>query len=108
LVFRRPFLTWAAAAQLFVAVRQIGSIRLTFADAARFHGKLLPVSDRGERQFLWFLMLVVGLGVCAFSFTGRESMIRLVFLPLGIFLVVASSIRLRRLGRRRSRHQKVE
>jgi len=66
------------------------------------------VSDRGERQFLWFLALVVGLGICVFSFTGQHSMIRLVFLPLGIFLVVASAIRLRRLGRRRSRHERVE
>jgi hypothetical protein len=66
------------------------------------------VSDRGERRFLWFLTLVVGLGVCAFSFTGHDSMVRLVFLPLGIFLIVAASIRLRRLSRRRSRHQRVE
>jgi hypothetical protein len=66
------------------------------------------VSDRGERRFLWFLALLVGLGVCAFSFTGHGSMIRLIFLPLGIFLVAAASIRLRRLSRRRSRHERVE
>jgi hypothetical protein len=66
------------------------------------------VSDRGERRFLWFLALVVGLGVCVFSFTGHDSMVRLVFLPLGIFLIVAASIRLRRLSRRRSRHERVE
>jgi hypothetical protein len=34
-------------------------------------------------------------------------MIRLIFLPLGIFLLVAASVRLRRLGKRRSRHEKV-
>jgi len=82
--------------------------RLTVSTLARFHVIVLPVSDRGERQFLWFLALMVGVGVCAFSFTGHDSMIRLVFLPLGIFLVVASTIRLRRLSRRRSRAERIE
>jgi hypothetical protein len=40
------------------------------------------VSDRGERQFLWFLVLLVGAGLSVFAFTGQQSMIRLVFLPL--------------------------
>jgi hypothetical protein len=90
------------------AVRQNSPGWLTAATPTRFHGTILLVSDRGERQFLWFLMLVVGLGICVFSFTGHSSMIRLIFLPLGIFLVVAAWIRLRRLGRRRSRHERVE
>jgi hypothetical protein len=94
-------------AQLLGAVRQNRAKSLTVATLTRFHGTILLVSDRGERQFLWFLILVVGLGVCAFSFTGQDSMIRLIFLPLGIFLLVAASVRLRRLGKRRSRHEKV-
>jgi len=91
------------------AVRQNSPVWLTVATATRFHGTIFPVSDRGERQFLWFLALVVGLGLCAFAFAGNGSIVRLVlFLPLGIFLVVASAIRLRRLGKRRSRHERVE
>ncbi|HTW36235.1 MAG TPA: hypothetical protein VMD53_16560 [Rhizomicrobium sp.] len=66
------------------------------------------MSDRGERKFLWFLALVVGLAICIFSFSGQGSVIRLIFLPLGIFVVVASWIRLRRLGRRRSKLEKIE
>jgi hypothetical protein len=66
------------------------------------------VSDRGERKFLWFLVLIVGAGVCAFCFAGKDP-IRFVFLPLGLFLFVIAWIRLRRLGRRRSsRHEIVE
>jgi hypothetical protein len=61
------------------------------------------VIDRGERQILWFFTLLVGVGVCAFSFTDPKTMIRLIFLPLGIFIVVAAFARLRRLGRRRPR-----
>jgi hypothetical protein len=47
------------------------------------------------------MALIVGIGVCAFSFTGDDSMIRLVFLPLGLFITAASAYRFRRLGRKR-------
>lgn len=57
------------------------------------------MSNRDEKRFLWFLVLLVGVGVCVFSFTG-ETMIRFVFLPLGVFLVVVSAYRMRRLGRK--------
>ena len=66
------------------------------------------MSDRGERQFLWFLVMIVGLAISVFSFSGHDSPLRLVFLPLGIFLIVAATIRIRRLGRRRSRHERIE
>jgi len=52
---------------------------------------------------LWFLTLVVGLGVSVFAFSGHQSMIRLVFLPLGLFLIGVSVYRIRRLSRRRGR-----
>ena len=61
------------------------------------------MSDRGERRFLWFLTLVVGAGVCVFAFSGHQSMVRLVFLPLGLFLIGVSVYRIRRLSRRRGR-----
>jgi hypothetical protein len=92
----------------FGAVRQNSPGWLTVATPTRFHGTILLVSDRGERRFLWFLTLVVGLAVCVFSFSGHQSMARLVVLPLGIFLAVWAWVRLRRLSRRRSRHERVE
>jgi hypothetical protein len=52
---------------------------------------------------LWFLTLLVGVGVCAFAFSGHQSMFRLVFLPLGVFLIGVSIYRMRRLSRRRGR-----
>jgi hypothetical protein len=52
---------------------------------------------------LWFLTLLVGVGVCVFAFSGHHSMIRLVFLPLGLFLIGVSGYRIRRLSRRRGR-----
>ena len=62
------------------------------------------MSDRGERQFLWFLTLVVGIGVCVFAI-GGQSPLRLLFLLPGGFLVALAWTRLRRLGRRRPRSQ---
>jgi len=62
------------------------------------------VSDRGERRFLWFLTLIVGVGICLFSISGQHPL-RLVFLLPGGLLVVVAWMRLRRLGRRRPRGQ---
>jgi hypothetical protein len=58
------------------------------------------MSYRGERQFLWFLTLLVGIALCWFSTTGSG---RLLFLAPGLGVVIFSAIRLRRLRRRRSR-----
>ena len=66
------------------------------------------VSDRSERKILWYLTLFVGVGVCVFAFSGHDMPIRLIFLPLGVFLVIVAAVRLRRLGRRRPRSQRVE
>jgi 1,4-dihydroxy-2-naphthoate octaprenyltransferase len=96
------------AAHNFCAVRQNGTTWLTVATVARFYATILLVSDRGERKFLWFLVIVVGLALCAFGFTHQNPAVPLIFIPLGIFLIVWGVVRIRRLGKRRSKLQKIE
>jgi hypothetical protein len=84
--------------------RQSGS---TVATLTITRAIVIRVSDRGERKFLWFLVLIVGVGICVFPFAGEDP-IRFVFLPLGAFLILVAWFRLRRLGRRRARPGDVE
>lgn len=94
-------------AQTVLEVRQKRLIRLTVATVTRFRGIFFRVSDRGERRFLWFLTLIVGVGLCLFAVAGPNPLRLLLLLPGG-FLVFLAWMRLRSLGRRRPRSQDVE
>jgi len=58
------------------------------------------MSDRGERQFLWFLALAVGAGFCWFSIAGQGAVGRLLLLLLGLAVIALSTQRILRLRRR--------
>jgi hypothetical protein len=66
------------------------------------------VTDRGERRLLWFLTLLVGVGLCVFSLSNSVSMVRLAFLPVGLLVIAFAIFRIRRLSRRHSRSREFE
>jgi hypothetical protein len=69
---------------------------------------LSGMNDRGERRFLWFLVILVGAGFCVFSLSNSAAPARLAFLPVGLLIIALATYRLRRLSRRRPRKRDSE